>query len=72
MTLDTIPSPGSNTIRVGGFQLHMYAVMILAGIVVAVVISERRLRAGASRTAPPWTSSCGPFPAASWAPGCTT
>ena len=45
MTLDTIPSPGSNTIRVGGFQLHMYAVMIMAGIVVAVVISERRLRA---------------------------
>ena len=45
VTLDTIPSPGSNTIRVGGFQLHMYAVMTMAGIVVAVVISERRLRA---------------------------
>ena len=63
MTLDTIPSPGSNTIRVG-FQLHMYAVMIKAGIVVAVVISERRLRArgftnGTALDLVVWAVSCG-------------
>ncbi len=43
MILATIPSPDRNTIPIGSFQLHMYAVMIIIGIVVAVVISERRL-----------------------------
>ena len=42
MILATIPSPDRNTISIGGFELHMYAVMIIIGIVVAVVISERR------------------------------
>ncbi|MGZ4665506.1 MAG: prolipoprotein diacylglyceryl transferase [Frankiaceae bacterium] len=43
MTLASIPSPDRNTIPIGGFELlHMYAVMIIIGIVVAVVICERR------------------------------
>ena len=36
MILATIPSPDRNTIPIGSFELHMYAVMIIIGIVAAV------------------------------------
>lgn len=40
-----IPSPGISFVQVGPFQIRFYALAILVGIVLAVVITSRRLRA---------------------------
>ncbi len=40
-----IPSPGISFVQVGPFQIRFYALAILAGIVLAVLITGRRLRA---------------------------
>ncbi|GAA0987726.1 prolipoprotein diacylglyceryl transferase [Nocardiopsis tropica] len=40
--LAAIPSPQINAIPIGPLQIHFYALCILAGVVVAVVWSERR------------------------------
>ncbi|TFB92569.1 prolipoprotein diacylglyceryl transferase [Cryobacterium sp. HLT2-28] len=44
MTIPTsIPSPDISSIQVGPFQIHFYALFILTGIVVAVILTSRRL-----------------------------
>ncbi|MDF1480392.1 prolipoprotein diacylglyceryl transferase [Leifsonia sp. H3M29-4] len=42
----SIPSPDISYIDLGPFRLHFYAVFILAGIVLAVLLTGRRIRAG--------------------------
>ncbi|MEO6200753.1 MAG: prolipoprotein diacylglyceryl transferase [Cryobacterium sp.] len=41
--LTSIPSPDVNSIQLGPFQIYFYALFILSGIVVAVVLTSRRL-----------------------------
>ncbi|WEO76053.1 prolipoprotein diacylglyceryl transferase [Cryobacterium sp. SO2] len=41
----SIPSPDVSSIQLGPFQIHFYALFILAGIVVAVALTSRRLTA---------------------------
>ncbi len=43
--LAAIPSPEINAIPIGPFQIHFYALCILAGVIVAVFWSERRWKA---------------------------
>jgi len=38
----SIPSPSWNAIPIGSLRIHMYAICIVAGIVVAIVLAERR------------------------------
>lgn len=45
MLLASIPSPSSGVLHVGPFPLRAYAAAILLGVVVAVVIGERRWQA---------------------------
>ena len=46
----SIPSPSSGVVHVGPVPLRAYALCIIAGIVVAIVVGDRRLRArGAAR-----------------------
>ena len=44
-TLLSIPSPSRAVWEIGGFPLRAYAICIIVGIVVAMVISTRRWRA---------------------------
>ncbi len=44
MTCASIPSPTISTIDVGPFTIHIYALCILFGIIVAVAITTRRFR----------------------------
>lgn len=48
----SIPSPDVSSIQLGPFQIHFYALFILAGIAVAVALTSRRLtaRGGAAGT----------------------
>jgi prolipoprotein diacylglyceryl transferase len=48
-----IPSPTTAVWKIGPFPIRAYALCIVAGIVVAVLVTERRLR---SRGAPPWAT----------------
>ncbi|TFD81583.1 prolipoprotein diacylglyceryl transferase [Cryobacterium fucosi] len=41
--LTSIPSPGISFIELGPFRLHFYALFILTGIVLAVILTSRRL-----------------------------
>ena len=41
----SIPSPDISSIQLGPFQIHFYALFILAGIAVAVALTSRRLTA---------------------------
>ncbi|TFD79185.1 prolipoprotein diacylglyceryl transferase [Cryobacterium fucosi] len=41
--LTSIPSPDISSFQVGPFQIHFYALFILTGIVVAVILTSRRL-----------------------------
>lgn len=41
----SIPSPDISSIQLGPFQIHFYALFILAGIAVAVILTSRRLTA---------------------------
>jgi prolipoprotein diacylglyceryl transferase len=43
--LTSIPSPEISFIELGPFRLHFYALFILAGIILALVLTESRLRA---------------------------
>ncbi|BCJ34996.1 prolipoprotein diacylglyceryl transferase 1 [Actinocatenispora thailandica] len=52
MNLASIPSPTQSVVHLGPLPIRAYALCIVAGIVLACVITERRLRA---RGAPPWT-----------------
>ncbi|HEY3505824.1 MAG TPA: prolipoprotein diacylglyceryl transferase [Actinocatenispora sp.] len=52
MNLASLPSPSTGVLQLGPLPLRAYAVCIVIGIVLACVITERRLRA---RGAPPWT-----------------
>jgi prolipoprotein diacylglyceryl transferase len=45
----SIPSPSRGVIHIGPVPLRAYALCIIAGIVVAVVVGERRLRARGAR-----------------------
>jgi prolipoprotein diacylglyceryl transferase len=45
----SIPSPSRGVIHIGPLPLRAYALCIIAGIVVAVVVGERRLRARGAR-----------------------
>ena len=40
-----IPSPPTNGFHIGAFEIHYYALCILAGIVIAATVAGRRLRA---------------------------
>jgi prolipoprotein diacylglyceryl transferase len=44
-TVLTIPSPGANTWYIGAFPLRAYALCIIAGIIVALIIATRRWQA---------------------------
>ncbi|BCJ30874.1 prolipoprotein diacylglyceryl transferase [Actinocatenispora sera] len=52
MNLASIPSPSQSVVHLGPLPLRAYALCIVVGIVLACVITERRLRA---RGAPVWT-----------------
>jgi prolipoprotein diacylglyceryl transferase len=41
--LTSIPSPDISSFQLGPFQIHFYALFILSGIVVAVILTSRRL-----------------------------
>lgn len=43
--ITSIPSPEISYIDLGPFRVHFYALFILAGIILAVLIAERRLKA---------------------------
>lgn len=43
--ISAIPSPDVSYIELGPFRVHFYALFILAGIVVALILTESRLRA---------------------------
>ena len=43
MILASIPSPSISFIELGPFKIHFYALCILAGIILAVLIADRRL-----------------------------
>ncbi|MDQ1643959.1 MAG: hypothetical protein QOJ50_143 [Cryptosporangiaceae bacterium] len=45
MTLASIPSPSQSVWHLGPFPLRAYALCIIAGVIAAVVISERRMKA---------------------------
>src|SRR6478736_7359078 len=49
--LASIPSPPVSYITVGPFQIHFYALCIIAGIIVATLLTNRRLN---KRGAEPW------------------
>lgn len=49
--LASIPSPSISYFQVGAFRIHFYALCIIAGIVVATLLTNRRLTA---RRAEPW------------------
>lgn len=42
--LQNIPAPGISSVTVGPFVVHFYALCILAGIILAVLIAEQRLK----------------------------
>lgn len=52
MNLASIPSPPTGVVQLGPLPIRAYALCIVAGIVVACIITERRLRA---RGVPAWT-----------------
>jgi prolipoprotein diacylglyceryl transferase len=52
VNLASIPSPSQSVVHLGPLPLRAYALCIVVGIVLACVITERRLRA---RGAPVWT-----------------
>ncbi|MGM1016306.1 MAG: prolipoprotein diacylglyceryl transferase [Actinomycetota bacterium] len=47
----SIPSPSISSFDIGPFQIHFYALCIIAGIIAAVLLTNRRLTA---RGAEPW------------------
>ncbi|WP_246159319.1 prolipoprotein diacylglyceryl transferase [Catellatospora sichuanensis] len=51
MNLASIPSPSTAVWQLGPVPLRAYALCIIAGIVLACVVTDRRMR---SRGAPPW------------------
>ncbi|WP_045741308.1 prolipoprotein diacylglyceryl transferase [Actinoplanes rectilineatus] len=53
MYIAAIPSPTTSVWHIGPFPLRAYALCIIAGMVLAVLITERRLRA---RGVAPWSS----------------
>ncbi|OJF13298.1 prolipoprotein diacylglyceryl transferase [Couchioplanes caeruleus] len=53
MTLTAIPSPATSVWHVAGIPIRAYALCIVAGIVVAVLVMEHRLR---RRGVAPWAS----------------
>jgi len=45
IVIAAIPSPDVSYIELGPFRIHFYALFILAGIVIALILTESRLRA---------------------------
>jgi prolipoprotein diacylglyceryl transferase len=45
LIIAAIPSPDVSYIELGPFRIHFYALFILAGIVIALILTESRLRA---------------------------
>ena len=67
----SIPSPHQGVWQVGPFPVRAYALCILAGIVVALVVTNRRWRPRGGRVSCS-TSPCGPYRSGSWAAGLIT
>src|SRR5580658_8205966 len=49
MPLASIPSPGHAAWRLGPLPIRAYALCVIAGIIVAVVVASRRYRAAGGR-----------------------
>lgn len=70
--LASIPSPSQGVWELGPFPLRAYALCIIAGIVAAAWLTEKRWIARGGALATCWTSPRGRCPSASSAAGSTT
>ena len=50
MQLASIPSPSISQIAIGPLTIHMYALCIILGVVVAIVVGNRRFVNGGGKS----------------------